>query len=440
MSHSGKITQIPSSTVSRTRRFATMGIRSAGCYIQNLFARALSTGDEKDEISRQHRIKQARIFANELGKMKGAAMKVGQLMGLVGVHFGLSMDICEVMSSLNDSSVPLYWECIGNQLNTLSADLEVFDIQKEAVSAASLGQVHKAIHKETGKEYCFKIQYPSLKRTVDSDLKALSIALGVSNFFPEGLNPEPLLNEIRTLLLAELDYLREVRFMDIFRSEFQSETLKVPGVLKEYSSENVICMEFINGFPLDSIEVSSLSQKMRDSLGEKLIDITLREIFVLNAMQTDPNMGNFMVEITESSVPTLYLLDFGAVKVFPENFILAYREMIRGSWESNRDRMFYAIRELDFMPDTTPRSVKEQFCELVDIALEPFKPQRKYNWNTSDVPIRLSNLAARSALTPYFRLPPEEILFLHRKLAGVFAALSFLGVEMDTSHILEKYI
>ncbi|MBU1221384.1 AarF/ABC1/UbiB kinase family protein [Myxococcota bacterium] len=436
-----ELNKIPVSTIHRTGHFASAGLKCAGCYLSNLISGFTSPDIDADKQKARYRLKQASIFALELGRMKGTAMKAGQLLGLIGTHFGISPEICNVFSQLNDKSAPLAWGAVKENLDKFNNGqlYDEFEISPVAHAAASLGQVHRAVHRETGKECCFKIQYPEVARSLDSDLRAIRIALGIANFLPEGLNPDPMLAEIRMLFESELDYLREINFMKEFSTRLQGTGIHIPEVWEEFSSPTFICMEFIDGVTLDHEDVLCLDPAERNEIAYNLTELVFREIFSWNMMQTDPNMGNYLVDIDNPRGPVLDLIDFGAVRIFDENFIRAYRQLVKGAWLKDYDRMHYAIRELDFMPSETPRSVRNQFCELASVAMEPFHTER-YNWAQSDLPARMSRLALNSSLTRYFRLPPSEILFLHRKLAGVFACLGMLEADFNTYELAYRYL
>ena len=86
-----------------------------------------------------------------------------------------------------------------------------------------------------------------------------------------------------------------------------------------------------------------------------------------------------------------------------------------------------------------PDAVRQSFVELWELVIEPFSGAEPYDWGASDLPQRVTNKIARAALSRYFRVPPREIVFLHRRLAGVFIMLATLRARISALALLERF-
>ena len=120
-------------------------------------------------------------FVSQLSKMRGAALKVGQLISLDNGDF-LPKNIAVLLSSLRNEAffVPPYQ--LGQILRKAYGDnfLNKFCyFDEKPIAAASIGQVHKCVSKD-GKKLILKIQYPGIKKSIDSDIRNLSLIFKAS--------------------------------------------------------------------------------------------------------------------------------------------------------------------------------------------------------------------------------------------------------------------
>jgi hypothetical protein len=133
------------------------------------------------------------------------------------------------------------------------------------------------------------------------------------------------------------------------------------------------------------------------------------------------------------------LLDFGATRLFGQGFVESYREMLRGALVLDRERTLAGAAGIGVMPGEFPEPIRAAFAELCEMICEPFRGG-VYDWGASDLPRRVGDKIARNAMTRYMRIPPREIVFLHRRLAGVFFLIAALGAKWDARPVLERYL
>lgn len=438
-----RIHAIKSSPLSRGMALAKVslsaGARAASYAIGNIFS------GEEDRSDRFKKLlaAQASLLTEEFGQLKGSLMKVGQLLSTYGEHF-LPPEANEFLKSLQNCSPALEWNEIERVLiRQLGEDkLALLKIDPEPMASASLGQVHRAQRISGGPFFAMKIQYPGVDRAIGMDLKVLRSVLSVANLLPGNSSRyDPIFREIREMLHREVDYARELENTNFFR-EFLKEDFRyrVPEVIPEFSTSRVLTTTLQEGFAVDGPEVAALSQDKRNQLGITALDLFFRELFELGIVQTDPHFGNYRVKIdTETSTEQLVLLDFGAIRKFPKTFLRAYQAMVRGAFCKDGEQVKRAALELGFLEPDDPEELQNEFIELCDLIMEPFFVDQ-YDWGSSDLPRRLARKGSQVILNFRLRLPPREIVFLDRKMGGIFIFLAVLKAKINGREILAKFM
>ncbi len=125
--------------------------------------------DEESDFARR----EARRFVQELGRLKGTYVKIGQMLALFGEHF-LPPVLVDALRELSDQTEPLHWDALESFVrDSLGERFDELEIDPEAIAAASLAQVHLARLRATGEWICIKVQYPGLADVIDSDFDAV---------------------------------------------------------------------------------------------------------------------------------------------------------------------------------------------------------------------------------------------------------------------------
>lgn len=409
--------------------------------IRNIFRGEVS----RDEANREFYQRQAQVLADELGQLKGSVMKAGQMLSLYGQYF-LPPEAVEVLSTLQDDTPAVAWQHVAPVLDRqLGRErLRELDIDEQPIAAASLGQAHRARRKRDGLELVVKIQYPGVADAIDSDIRTLSRLLLMSRLTPKGLDIGPIFAELREMLVQEVDYLAERRFTEDFARRLDGDRrYVVPTVLGEYSGARVLTTTYESGYSPRAAEVSALPQPRRDRLGGAFIELFVREFFDWGLVQTDPHFGNYRVRIGDrADDDRIVLLDFGATRRFERRFVAAYSCIVRGAIEQDHALIERGATEIGLIEAGFPRPAMLAFAQMCETIVEPFTDPAEqripkallttdgaYRWGDSDLPMRAAQAGAKNALSVHFRVPPREIVFLHRRLAGVFIMLAQLGSQ-----------
>lgn len=309
-----------------------------------------------------------------------------------------------------------------------SSKLRSFDY--EPLAAASIGQVHRAVLQD-GLEVAMKIQYPGVAESIESDIENVRRLLDYTNLIPKGLFLDRAIKVAKEELARECDYLLEAANQKHFQELLSnSEGYYVPMVIDDISSKKVLTTELVTGVPID--KVALLDQGTRNYVGKKLLELTLKELFVFRFMQTDPNWSNFLYD---EPTKMINLIDFGAAREYPQNFVDDYLQMVIACANSDRDAVIEMSRRLGFLTGEESEVMLDAHVQAGFLVGLPFSKSGGYDFRSTNITRSISNLGAtmlKHRLTP----PPDEVYSLHRKLSGAFLACIKLGAVVPCRELL----
>ncbi|MBC7531696.1 MAG: AarF/ABC1/UbiB kinase family protein [Oligoflexus sp.] len=448
--------KIRSGLFDRSLSLTKLAVQSGAHLAMTGIKGAFSDSDGRDAHFKALINVQARLLTSELGRLKGSLMKVGQMLALYGEHF-LPEEVVSQLKSLNEQSISVEWKEIDRLLRQrLSPEaLADLEIDQKPLAAASMGQVHRAVCKKTGEELCIKIQYPGVDEAIDSDVKALRSILSLLKLMPSNNKAfDELFEEIRSMLHQELDYKKELAFTNEACGLVASDPrFIVPRTFPQYSAERLLTTSFEHGVNIDSPEVLVLSEERRSRIAVAFCEMFMRELFEFRMMQTDPHFGNFKIRLgADAQSDQIILLDWGAVRRFDEVFLKNYRQMIDGAFEMDQKKIIEAAFTIGFLnPDASDKLLKS-FAEICFLAVEPWLPPQDprvpshlvdrngcYIWSKSDLPTRIAGLATKYAISFRVRAPPREVLFLDRKIGGIFIMMKVLDARFQGHKLVDKF-
>ncbi len=439
--------KLKSSLFSRALSLSKLTLRAGTQVAAYGIAKTFQDADTRIKNWRELLINQTEMLTAELGELKGSLMKAGQQLSVYGEHF-FPPEINAILKELQAQSAPLEWPPIENTLkeNVPAETLARLNIEHDALSAASLGQVHRAQYEK--QELVLKIQYPGVARAINSDLRALRTFLSVTKLLPSGPQTDQFFDEIRTMLEQETDFTQEAGRTKEFYQKLQGDSrYVVPRVIDEFSGPRVLALSYEESYRLDSPAVQQLSQERRNQLAFNFLEVYLKEIFEFKFVQTDPHLGNYGVRLAANNTglpqgdqpgDQIVLYDFGAVRSYSDEFMNSYYNLIAASLTRDREAILEASFRLKFLFVEDDKDLKDLFFDFCCDMVEPF--YGVYDWKNSDLPQRLTKklLAIKNKFS--VRTPPREVIFLDRKMAGVFIVLSVLQAKIDTSRMIRGFL
>ncbi|QJF51650.1 ABC1 kinase family protein [Roseobacter ponti] len=375
-------------------------------------------------------------ITKELARMRGAAMKMGQLLSMESGEV-LSPELAEILGHLRNDAhfMPprqLKEVLIRNWGPQFMKRFARFDVRP--VAAASIGQVHRAQTKD-GRDVAIKVQYPGVRRSIDSDVSNVAMLMRMSGLLPRALDLGPLLDEARRQLHEEADYAREGQMLAEFGDLLADQThLHVPRLQEDLTTPDILGMSFAPGIPVD--QLAEADQETRDQVAAWLIDLMLRELFEFGLMQTDPNFANYSYDAEENRV---VLLDFGATRRLPETLAGRYRALFEAGMSGETEAALRAMTDIGFIKEDTAPHHREAIAEMFSIAMGPLRTGGVFDFAGSDLADRLRQKGMEFAAgRDFWVIPPADTLFVQRKIGGVFLLAGRLRARVDLDAIIDR--
>jgi predicted unusual protein kinase regulating ubiquinone biosynthesis (AarF/ABC1/UbiB family) len=378
-----------------------------------------------------------RRLAKRLANLRGAAMKLGQLLSIEADDL-VTPEVAAALAVLRADGDPMPRAQLRNVLSRglgkgWQERFARFDW--DPIAAASIGQVHAASTRD-GRELALKIQYPGVARSIDSDVDNLAAILRLARILPGDVDFTPIIDEAKRQLRREVDYDIEAaqlrRYGDLLEGDPE---VVVPGVHADFSTKRILAMDRLHGVPLEDLCGPEHSQTRRDEAASLLMRIVLRELFEFGYMQSDPNFANYLL-LPDGRIA---LLDLGAGSEIDAGLARGYAAMFRAGMANDRDAMEQVARDIGFLVDSDPIEHVDAMIGLIALATEPFLTPGRFDFGASDIPARAREASAALVFEHgFWRPPPPATLLLQRKFGGTFLLCMRLGGRVAARDLLEE--
>ncbi|MFQ3189503.1 MAG: putative unusual protein kinase regulating ubiquinone biosynthesis (AarF/ABC1/UbiB family) [Paraglaciecola sp.] len=428
---------IPKGRLSRLGKLSSLAGRVAG----NMFAEGVS------EFAKGNRPKikdllltpgNAMRVADQLAQMRGAAMKVGQMISMDAGDM-LPAELTDLLARLRSDAKSMPEKELINLLESewgISWQKKFIQFPLQPIAAASIGQVHKVITQDL-KRLAIKIQYPGIKKSINSDVDNVSTLIKMTGLLPKGLDITPLLTEAKKQLHDEADYALEGHYLEQYAAVVEDDDAFVMPVLdKEFSSDTILAMSFVDGIPIE--QLVDASQQTRDQVMSHLMRLFFKELFDFQLVQTDPNFANYQYD---QDTHKIVLLDFGATRIYTSQMAESYRQLMQGANEHDKTKIHQAILDIGLIGEDLPEKVQQNITDLAYAACEPLYGESPYDFAASDLSSRLQHQGMQLKLEKeYAHTPSANAIFLHRKLGGLFLLAIKLKAKVDMQTLFAPYI
>jgi predicted unusual protein kinase regulating ubiquinone biosynthesis (AarF/ABC1/UbiB family) len=342
------------------RLAAGQAVRQAGTRAANV-ARSKDAGQAALE---RRQIEAAEQIVAALGTMKGAAMKLGQVMSFLDIGLVPEQyrdEFQRKLGALRDAAPTVTFKDMRKVIEEeLESPLdEVFgDFEEEPIAAASIGQVYRAALRD-GRSVAVKVQYPGVAQAVRADMQNLGLILRLAKRIAPGMDPKALGEEIRDRIEEELDYELEAQNQRTLARLFRGHPfIVIPDVVTSVSRERVLVSEFVEGKGFE--ELKTLPQPERDRVGEMLFRFYFGCLYRHHQFSGDPHPGNSML----LGDGRMAFLDFGLFKRMPPGTVELEMAVARAVVEGDTETIMRLGTDSGFFPEPEkfePDRVLEHF-------------------------------------------------------------------------------
>jgi predicted unusual protein kinase regulating ubiquinone biosynthesis (AarF/ABC1/UbiB family) len=305
----------------RALRLGSLTAAVTGSYAGYLLQRAFLGKDRASAALTAAHTRAGRRMREELGTLRGPAMKLGQALSLHTDFF--PDELVRELTALQVSAPAMHPSLVRAQFRaSLGREPEdVFTSFEDApFAAASLGQVHRAVLRD-GRPVAVKIQYPGIRDAVANDFRwfrAVSKPAQASGHLPARA-----IDELEEQIVAETDYRREAENLDLFGPRLAVlGYVTIPVALRKYSTDRILTMTRVEGDHLDTFLRRRPPQSVRDLAGARMLELFYFQILRVHAFHADPHWGNYLFR----EDGTIGMVDFGCVKRLADDFVDGLRQ------------------------------------------------------------------------------------------------------------------
>jgi predicted unusual protein kinase regulating ubiquinone biosynthesis (AarF/ABC1/UbiB family) len=377
-------------------------------------------------------------LADRLAHLRGAAMKMGQMISMDAGDL-LPPELADILASLRDRAnfMPT------RQLDAVLKEQWGGDWRKQfkwfnprPIAAASIGQVHKAMTRD-GQELAIKVQYPGVADSIDSDVDNVATLLRISGVLPDELDISGLLAAAKEQLKEEADYLREGEQMRLYAERLSGEEgFVIPTLHQELTRERILAMSFEEGVPIE--QLADQPQDERNQVFERMVRLVARELFEFGVMQTDPNFANFHYR---KETGEIVLLDFGATRDVSPNSQSGYRSLLEAGLAADPDAVKKAAFDAGFVNQAALERHPDRIDRMIDIIINEMNRDAPFDFgDRSFVPVLMEDGMKIAEDKRAWHLPPTDTMFVQRKVSGTAMLGARLKAVVNLRAIIEDVV
>lgn len=382
--------------------------------------------------SSEQAVAKAIKLAEQFDGMKGLMLKFGQMASYL--NSGLPPEAQQIMAKLQAAGTAMPYATVEHQIvDALGAPVsELFEhFEQDAFAAASIGQVHRATY--NGQPVAVKVQYPGIKRIIEADLKNVGLFSQIL-FVGTQMDSDGFADELRTRLMEECDYQLEARRQTIIGEHWRKQPFStVPRVVPERSATTVMTTHFEAGtdFYRYKDEAPEIS---RENSSLAIFRNVFGGIFRHGFFNGDPHPGNYLFR----EDGTVVFLDFGCVKVFPDQLLLHWKGMAKSILDQNFAAFKTHVHALGMVGNPKKFDWEWQW-DLMRHVYEPFRSTTPYRYSREYVKESYTRLLWENENKRHACMPPP-MLFVNRLQWGLNSIMADLGAQAIYADIFREAV
>jgi predicted unusual protein kinase regulating ubiquinone biosynthesis (AarF/ABC1/UbiB family) len=433
----GKGAAVPSSRLSRFARFGGLATGVAGGMLLN-GARQVAQGKRPSISELLLTSANAIKVTHQLSQLRGAAMKIGQLMSMDAGEL-LPPELSDILGKLRADAQHMprgQLQAVLNRNWGKGWEDRFTSFGFAPIAAASIGQVHRATTKD-GRDLAIKVQYPGVRQSIDSDVNNVASLIKLSGLVPDTLDVAPMLAEAKRQLHQEADYVQEAAYLVRFGTLLGgAPEFAVPALHSDFTTDSVLAMSYVESVAIETL--TTASQAERDRIVTLLIDLLLRELFDYGLMQTDPNFANYRYDLATGQ---LVLLDFGATRDIMPEAAVRYRLLMQAGLAGDHITARETMISIGFFDERTQQQHQNAVMAMFEMAMAPLRAGGAFDFGDNNVMAGLRDQGLKIASArDFWHIPPIETLFLQRKFGGMYLLASKLKARIDVKTLMERWV
>jgi predicted unusual protein kinase regulating ubiquinone biosynthesis (AarF/ABC1/UbiB family) len=425
----GEAVGLPTGRINRAASIARAGARIGGNYVKYYGRKALQGVDDRESLHRAN----AEDSFTVLAKLRGGPLKVAQMLSID--RNLLPQAYSESFARAHHGAPPLAYPLVERVFRReMGCPPEgLFDrFEREAVRAASIGQVHRAW--KDGHAYAVKIQYPGVATSLRSDLRMLR-PLAARLFDLNNADLDVYFGEVEARLLEETDYALELkRAVDLADHCRDLAQVNFPAYHPELSCGKILTMDWVEGQTFDHFLASAPDATQRNHIGQALWDFYHRQIHELQTFHADPHPGNFLIKDDQ-----LWVLDFGCVKVLPSGFHADYFHLLDPACHNDPDRLEKHLETIALiLPQDSPADrarLVNLYEESIRLLARPFLGET-FDFGDTAYSAEIYAFGERTRQDPEIKKlnnarGSPHALYLNRTFFGLYSLLRALAATVS---------
>ncbi|MEC7361741.1 MAG: AarF/ABC1/UbiB kinase family protein [Pseudomonadota bacterium] len=384
------------------------------------------------------RSKHAADLREALGGLKGPIMKVAQILSTI--PDALPPEYAEELASLQADAPAMGWLFTRRRMAAeLGPDWQqkLQSFTREAVSAASLGQVHKAVDLD-GNDLAMKLQYPDMESAIDADLRQLRLVFQLYERYDSAISTSDIYDELSERLREELDYRREAANLQLYRHMLADEdSVRLPEYRADLSSDRLMTMSWLDGTRIMPFLESEPSQEVRNQIARNMFRVWYVPFYFYGVIHGDPHLGNYSLDRDNR----INLMDFGSIRLFRPSFVGGVIDLYRALRDSDPDLAVHAYESWGFHGlDKEAIEVLNMWAGFIYSPLLEDKVRPIQELRNGTAGRELAGKVHGELKRIGGIRPPREFVLMDRAAVGLGSVFMHLGAEVNWHNLFHDLI